>query len=284
MANEAAECAHGDPQMLVAVATVQARIWSAGGRLGEAHEALLGARQEAAGTWVTRAARRALGLVEAELRVAGGDLAAARRVLSSGPPDDPLQPWAALVEATILLAEGRAAPAAALVAPFLREAELPSLTWRARAGLLTALAGKVLHDRTRVARGLDVALEAAEQEGYRQMFVAGGHALRDLLVTAAPGMGVYRLVASDLARVPASSAPPVEPARLRPGSVLAEPLTERELTILRYLQGDLSNVEIGALLCISVNTIKTHVKNIYRKLNAVRRREAVQRARELRLL
>jgi LuxR family maltose regulon positive regulatory protein len=293
MANEAVERAYGDPQMLVSVAAVQARIWSAAGRLGEAHEVLLGARQEAAGGAVTAPARRALGLVEAELRLAGGDLVAARRLLSSGLPEDPLRPWATVVEAAVLLAEGKAATAAALVAPFLSGTDLPSLTCRAQAGVLTALAGKVLHDRARVARGLDVALDAAEQEGYRRMFVAGGHALRDLLTTAAPGMGVYRLVAGELARVPPGSAPaieprpvgvPVPPARPWVGSVLADPLTERELTVLRYLQGDLSNVEIGSVLCISVNTIKTHVKNIYRKLNAVRRREAVQRARELRLL
>ena len=205
-----------------------------------------------------------------------------------------MQPRAALVEAAVLLAEGKAAMAAALVAPYLGEAGVPSLTWRAQAGLLTALAGRMLHDRARVGRGLDIALDAAEQEGYRRMFVAGGPMLRELLITAAPEMGVYRLVASHLTRVPVGPAGsavephpvelPASPARPWLGSVLPEPLTERELTVLRYLQGDLSNVEIGSVLCISVNTIKTHVKNIYRKLNAVRRREAVQRARELRLI
>ena len=54
--------------------------------------------------------------------------------------------------------------------------------------------------------------------------------------------------------------------------------------MLRYLQGTLSHVEIAALLYISVNTVKTHVKNIYRKLGADRRKEAVRLARELRLL
>jgi LuxR family maltose regulon positive regulatory protein len=63
-----------------------------------------------------------------------------------------------------------------------------------------------------------------------------------------------------------------------------EPLTERELTVLRYLQGTLSKPEIAAMLHVSVNTIKTHVQSIYRKLDAGRRREAVQRARELRLI
>jgi LuxR family maltose regulon positive regulatory protein len=68
------------------------------------------------------------------------------------------------------------------------------------------------------------------------------------------------------------------------GGVLAEPLTERELTVLRYLQGTLSNLEIAGLLYVSVNTVKTHVRSIYRKLDVGHRREAVRRARELRLL
>jgi LuxR family maltose regulon positive regulatory protein len=46
----------------------------------------------------------------------------------------------------------------------------------------------------------------------------------------------------------------------------------------------MSNVEIADTMCVSVNTIKTHVKNIYRKLDTGRRRDAVRRARELRLL
>jgi LuxR family maltose regulon positive regulatory protein len=70
------------------------------------------------------------------------------------------------------------------------------------------------------------------------------------------------------------------PAPTGPG----EPLTERELTVLRYLQSILSNVEIASELSLSVNTVKTHVRNIYRKLDATRRRDAVRRARELHLI
>jgi LuxR family maltose regulon positive regulatory protein len=46
----------------------------------------------------------------------------------------------------------------------------------------------------------------------------------------------------------------------------------------------LSNVEIASELSLSVNTVKTHVRNIYRKLDATRRGDAVRRARELHLL
>ena len=65
---------------------------------------------------------------------------------------------------------------------------------------------------------------------------------------------------------------------------LPEPLTQRELTILSLLSTSMSNSEIADELCLSVNTVKTHLAAIYRKLPASRRREAVSRARELELI
>jgi LuxR family maltose regulon positive regulatory protein len=61
-------------------------------------------------------------------------------------------------------------------------------------------------------------------------------------------------------------------------------LTERELTILRLLPTRMSNGEIGAELFLSINTVKTHVSSVFRKLDAHSRREAVSRARSLGLL
>jgi LuxR family transcriptional regulator, maltose regulon positive regulatory protein len=65
---------------------------------------------------------------------------------------------------------------------------------------------------------------------------------------------------------------------------LPEPLTQRELTILRFLATSMSTAEIASELYLSVNTVKTHLAAIYRKLSASRRREAVQRARQLELI
>jgi LuxR family maltose regulon positive regulatory protein len=65
---------------------------------------------------------------------------------------------------------------------------------------------------------------------------------------------------------------------------LPERLTQRELTILRFLPTGMSTVEIADELCLSVNTVKTHLAAIYRKLPARRRREAVLRARQLELI
>jgi LuxR family maltose regulon positive regulatory protein len=65
---------------------------------------------------------------------------------------------------------------------------------------------------------------------------------------------------------------------------LLEPLSEREQAVLRLLPTLLSYPEIAGELFVSVNTVKTHVKTIYRKLDVTSRRDAVTRARELRLI
>jgi LuxR family maltose regulon positive regulatory protein len=63
-----------------------------------------------------------------------------------------------------------------------------------------------------------------------------------------------------------------------------EPLTERERAVLDYLPTMMSNGEIAQQLLVSVNTVKTHLKAVYRKLGVERRRDAVVRARQLELL
>ena len=73
------------------------------------------------------------------------------------------------------------------------------------------------------------------------------------------------------------------PAR-RPVTPLLEPLSDRERAILRYLPTTLSNREIASELFVTTNTVKTHLRSIYRKLDVARRRDAVDRARDLRLL
>jgi len=77
--------------------------------------------------------------------------------------------------------------------------------------------------------------------------------------------------------------PAAEPAPAAPAD-LPDPLTQRELTILRFLATSMSTMEIADELCLSVNTVKTHLAAIYRKLPASRRRDAVLRARELELI
>jgi LuxR family maltose regulon positive regulatory protein len=74
------------------------------------------------------------------------------------------------------------------------------------------------------------------------------------------------------------------PPRRHTPAAMIENLTERELIVLRYLPTMLKAGEIGKDLYLSVNTVKSHMRAIYRKLDATNRRAAVERARELNLL
>jgi LuxR family transcriptional regulator, maltose regulon positive regulatory protein len=71
---------------------------------------------------------------------------------------------------------------------------------------------------------------------------------------------------------------------MRPAMPPLQELTETELRVLRFLPTNLSRSEIARELYLSVNTVDTHVRNIYAKLEARDRSAAVERARELRLI
>jgi ATP/maltotriose-dependent transcriptional regulator MalT len=74
---------------------------------------------------------------------------------------------------------------------------------------------------------------------------------------------------------------PVHEVRAR---LLIEPLSEREREVLRYLPSQLTTREIGTRLFVSLNTVKTHQRAIYRKLGVSQRHDAVHRAKQLGLL
>jgi LuxR family maltose regulon positive regulatory protein len=82
---------------------------------------------------------------------------------------------------------------------------------------------------------------------------------------------------------PAAAVVPREPGAEPPARTL-DVLSERERDVLRYLPTVLTAGEIAGNLNISINTVKAHMRSIYRKLGAARRREAVVRARQLGLL
>jgi len=82
----------------------------------------------------------------------------------------------------------------------------------------------------------------------------------------------------------AQALPPGEDRFVGDAAALPEQLTERERAVLRYLPTVMSTTEIASQLFVSVNTLKTHLQHIYRKLDSTGRRDAVRRARELNLL
>jgi LuxR family maltose regulon positive regulatory protein len=87
-------------------------------------------------------------------------------------------------------------------------------------------------------------------------------------------MGVF----DESAPPPPPAVPPDQPA------LPLDPLSSRELEVLRLLGTDLTGPEIAAELVVSVNTVKTHIRRIYSKLDAHSRYEAVTRAKEVGLL
>ncbi|MGW1956440.1 LuxR C-terminal-related transcriptional regulator [Streptomyces sp. NPDC001920] len=130
------------------------------------------------------------------------------------------------------------------------------------------------------AEGLVVrALTAARPHHLRRPFLEAGPWLRRLLLRRPALTRGHAWLTDALSREPAGTEPRDEPAGPRP-----EPLSAREQDVLVRLAQFMSTEEIAADLHVSVNTVKTHLKSIYRKLAATRRGEAVRRARELGLL
>jgi LuxR family transcriptional regulator, maltose regulon positive regulatory protein len=102
----------------------------------------------------------------------------------------------------------------------------------------------------------------------------------DLDVSALAPERLVAELAGLLGEVKRSARPPAEP----PAEPPDEPLTESETRVLRYLPTHLGAPQIAAELYLSANTVKTHLRHLYRKLGAHSRQEAVQRARAAGLL
>jgi LuxR family maltose regulon positive regulatory protein len=119
------------------------------------------------------------------------------------------------------------------------------------------------------------ALELAEPEGYVTAFLDKGENIAELLKISGS-----KRKAGPQPVVTRGVEPGVRPAK----NTLVEPLSERELEVLRLIAEGLSNQEVAHRLYLSVNTLKAHTTNIYQKLDVHNRVQAVTRARELRLL
>ncbi|HEU5485948.1 MAG TPA: LuxR C-terminal-related transcriptional regulator, partial [Microlunatus sp.] len=133
-------------------------------------------------------------------------------------------------------------------------------------------------DDQRALDALDRALVAAEPEDIRRPFHAPGRTrLAALLQHRQQLADDDAYAATILAGFGADSA-------VSAPEVLNEPLTDRERLVLRHIAKLQTNEEIAAELFLSVNTIKTHIRTLYRKLDVSSRRQAVNRGRELGLL
>lgn len=131
---------------------------------------------------------------------------------------------------------------------------------------------------------LERALRLAEPEGYQGVFVDEGRAMAVLLhamVRQHPAWTYPRRLLEAVDRPDGDSVAAISTATLSP---LVDPLSARELEVLRLLATDLGGPAIAGELVVSLNTLRTHTKSIYAKLGVNSRRGAVTEARRLDLL
>jgi LuxR family maltose regulon positive regulatory protein len=142
--------------------------------------------------------------------------------------------------------------------------------------VLRALALQQRGDAEGAVAAVARALELGEPEGYVRTFTDEGPSLATLLAAAAK-RGVATAYVARLLRQHGRG--PLDPPRR--SDVLVDPLSDRELDVLRLLASELSGPEIARHLVVSLNTVRTHTKNIYAKLGVRSRRAAVRRAEDL---
>jgi len=218
-----------------------------------------------------------LSFVESRAWAAAGDvsaaLAAAERAGSS--------PEAAITLAHAL-ASADDADAPRVLAPVLAADGHLSDPARVRALLLDARLSYACSDEARGRRALESALRLAEREQFRLPLALERGWLVPVLRRDPELADAHRdLLTQALGR---EQLPTPLMARDQVPVVVVEPLTEREREVLVHVSAMLNTAEVADEMYISVNTVKTHLRNIYRKLAAAHRNEAVRRARQLELI
>ena len=148
--------------------------------------------------------------------------------------------------------------------------------------VVQALAHQTREDLPQALTSLESALTLAEPQGYVRTFLDEGAPMAALLATAAE----HGIASTYVRRLRAALGMPDPTTReaTAAGSALVEPLSGRERDVLRLLGTDLNGPEMARELVVSLNTVRTHTKNIYMKLGVNSRRAALRRARELNLL
>ncbi|WTX20192.1 LuxR C-terminal-related transcriptional regulator [Streptomyces sp. NBC_00005] len=214
-------------------------------------------------------------LVTSAAHLAEGHPETAVEVLRDVPDD---QPACAVEAARIHLATGRPGAAIDLLDGIQADGRAGPAVG-VRAALVRAQAAEQAGDSTAARRLVAHALLDARRERLLLPFLEAGSWIRPLLVTPP----LRQLTTGWLTPAPPRRR---EAARTRalPSPLVVETLSERERDVLQRLAQPMSTQEIAADLFVSVNTVKTHLKSVYRKLAVNRRNDAVRRARELRLL
>ena len=152
-------------------------------------------------------------------------------------------------------------------------------SWLAEAFLLEAIARDTLGDPAAAWSALERALDLAEPDGALLWFLL--HPAPGLLERHARQRTAHAALIAQILGLLAGNEPAPRPAGPRPP---LDPLSKSEIRVLRYLPTHLSAPEIAGELSVSTSTVKTHMRNLYAKLSAHSRAEAVESARALGLL
>jgi len=214
----------------------------------------------------------AITAVRIQIHLQQGNLAAAAQLAKSY--DLPLS------QARVKLAQGEPATALALLAPLRQQAAANN--WadlRLQVLLLQALAHQAAGDSELAVQSIGEALALAAPGGLLRPFVDEGPPMAALLREAVQ-RGVSPVFGQQVLAILGETA--VSPPSITQS--LPDPLSDRELDVLKLLATNLTGPEIANELMISLNTMRTHTKNIYSKLGANSRRTAVQRAEELKII
>ena len=182
-------------------------------------------------------------------------------------------------QARVYLAQGDALTALAVLEPLRQQMEAKA--WQDELLNVMVLQAVALHahgEKDKAVQLLGEALALAEPGGFIRIFVDEGPPMAALLREAAK-LGI----APNYVRQLLAAFGKAE-GRTSVTQLLIEPLSERELEVLRLLRTDLNGPEIAQQLIVSLNTLHTHTNNIFKKLGVNNRREAVRRAEELDLL
>jgi LuxR family transcriptional regulator, maltose regulon positive regulatory protein len=222
-----------------------------------------------------------LTLVESRACAAAGDIRAALAAAEQAGCDN--SPEAAVTLAFAWAAAGDRNKARRALAPALAaSAQVPERA-RLQAWLVDARLSYGSGDHAHGRRSLASALRLGEREQLRLPFAMERTWLRPVLEREpALARAHQRLLGPGLTSPGLAPASQAAPAQLAP--VIVEQLSERERDVLRWMSGMLTTAEIASELHISINTVKTHLKSIYRKLGAAHCREAVRRGRQLGLI
>jgi LuxR family maltose regulon positive regulatory protein len=219
-----------------------------------------------------------IAVLDAEISLAAGEQERARATLAEAVvPGSQVRPDVAVCQARLLIAGEDDKGALSLLEPVLADANC-SLADRIGALLASVVARRRLSQGTEAAELLSEALALAEPDEACGPFVAAGPAVRSALtVLISPSSRCAGFAGRILDRFDGRLP---RPASAQPAALL----TDSELAVLRFLPSHMTNQEIAESLFLSINTIKTHLSSVYRKLGVANRRQAIAQGRRLELL